>query len=101
MSGRGLIAVYVLCNAPRGTLYLGVTNNLHRRLDEHARASDNSFVGQYRCTRLVWWEKHARMDEAIRREKQIKNWKRSWKFELVETINPDWDDLSTGLPYID
>ncbi|WP_075215879.1 GIY-YIG nuclease family protein [Mongoliimonas terrestris] len=90
-------AVYILASGRRGTLYTGVTSNLPNRVWEHKHKVRLGFTAKYRIDRLVWFEMHETMETAIRREKQIKDWRRLWKVELVEASNPDWRDLSDTL----
>jgi len=85
--------VYILANQRNGTLYCGVTSDLPRRVHEHRTGALEGFTKRYGCKRLVWYEPHARMDEAIAREKQIKGGSRAKKLALIETMNPDWLDL--------
>ncbi len=85
--------VYILTNARRGVLYTGVTNDLVRRVFEHREHRADGFTNKYGVTRLVYFEPHETALEAIAREKALKRWQRSWKFELVERANPDWKDL--------
>ena len=75
-------------------LYVGVTNDLLRRVDEHKRGRNAGFASRYRVTRLVYFEEFADIRDAIAREKEIKGWKRSRKTRLVESRNPTWDDLA-------
>jgi len=89
--------VYILASQRNGTLYTGITNNLARRVDEHRSKSYSSFTTKYGVTELVYFEAYQLADEAIRREKDIKAWKRLWKLQLIENNNPDWKDLSSGL----
>ena len=86
-------AVYMLASQPNGTLYTGVTNDLVRRVWEHRNDTIDGFTKKYGVHRLVYYELHASMIEAIRREKQIKKWRRAWKIELIEKENPEWRDL--------
>ena len=86
--------VYILASRRHGTLYIGVTNSLQRRLEEHRSGKGSSFVKQYNVLRLVYVESYERADEAIAREKQLKRWKRDWKIELIEKDNLEWRDLS-------
>ena len=86
-------AVYMLASQPNGTLYTGVTNDLVRRVWEHRNDTIDGFTKQYGVHRLVYYELHTSMIEAIRREKQIKKWRRAWKIELIEKENPEWRDL--------
>lgn len=85
--------VYILASRRNGTLYTGVTNNLFKRVWQHRNDEGVSFTKKYGVHRLVWFEEHGEIDEAIRREKRIKRWKRSWKLELIEKENPHWADL--------
>nr|WP_183567353.1 GIY-YIG nuclease family protein [Methylorubrum rhodinum] len=88
-----ICAVYLLASRRDGTLYLGVTSNLSRRIWEHKTKAAPGFTAQYGVDRLVWYEVYSRIDEAIAREKAIKKWHRVWKVALIEGMNPDWDDL--------
>lgn len=88
------IAVYILASGRNGTLYTGVTSSLFARIQQHKLGTFEGFSKTYGCKRLVWYEPHAVMVEAIRREKQIKRWRRDWKLQLIEATNPDWRDLS-------
>ena len=77
-----------------GTLYLGVTNNLERRVCEHKSDLIEGFSKKYQCHRLVYFEEYEKIDQAIEREKQVKKWNRSKKESLINRINPGWKDLS-------
>ncbi|MFY9293130.1 MAG: GIY-YIG nuclease family protein [Methylorubrum rhodinum] len=88
-----ICAVYLLASRRDGTLYLGVTSNLPRRIWEHKTKAAPGFTAQYGVDRLVWYEVHSRIDEAIARENAIKKWRREWKLALIEGMNPDWNDL--------
>ena len=90
------IAVYIMASGRNGTLYIGVTSNLEARVLQHKRAAQPGFTRDYNCRRLVWFEPHGQMSEAIQREKKLKHWKRDWKLQLIEAANPDWRDLSDG-----
>ena len=85
--------VYLLASVRNGTLYLGVTSDLVRRVREHKEGKIDGFSSRYDVHRLVWLEEHPRLVDAIRREKQLKKWRRAWKLELIESVNPEWDDL--------
>jgi putative endonuclease len=85
--------VYILASKPRGTLYVGVTNDLVRRVAEHRDGMVSGFTKTYRVKMLAYFEEHANVLEAIKREKQLKRWARSWKIELIRERNPDWRDL--------
>ena len=86
-------AVYILASKRNGTLYVGVTGDLRRRVWEHKQDVVEGFTMKYRVHRLVYFELHADMAEAILREKRIKKWNRAWKIELIEKTNPEWNDL--------
>ena len=87
--------VYIM-SSPSRTLYTGVTNNLERRVLEHREAKPGSFTARYKVTSLVYYEEFGEIDDAIAREKQIKIMLRSRKIELIESMNPEWKDLSEG-----
>jgi putative endonuclease len=87
------VFVYLLSNRPRGTLYVGVTNDLLRRSAEHRSGTLDGFTKRYGVTRLVWFEATPNIAAAIQREKTIKHWPRAWKINLIERQNPDWRDL--------
>lgn len=89
-----LIAVYILASGRNGTLYTGVTSDLGARVWQHKLGVFEGFSKTYGCKRLVWYETHSTMLEAIRREKSIKRWRRAWKLALIEAENPEWRDLS-------
>lgn len=86
--------VYILASRPNGTLYIGITRDLRTRLEQHRSGQGSEFVKKYRVHLLVHVEAFASPREAIAREKQLKNWHRSWKIELIEKGNPGWSDLS-------
>jgi putative endonuclease len=85
--------VYILASAMYGTLYVGVTNDLVRRVWEHREDVVEGFTREYGVHRLVWYEVHGDAYQAITREKQIKKWNRDWKVNLIQRMNPGWDDL--------
>ena len=85
--------VYILASRRNGTLYVGVTNDLSRRVHEHKQKIADGFTRKYDVDQLVWYESHANIDEAIAREKSLKRWRRAWKLKLIEDFNPDWSDL--------
>jgi len=89
--------VYIMTNKRNGTLYTGVTSNLPGRAFQHRAGLAKGFTKKYGCKMLVWFELHESMYEAIVREKQIKAGNRSRKLELIESVNPDWQDLYDGL----
>ena len=86
--------VYILTNQNNAVMYIGVTNDLQRRLCEHKNGLPEGFTQKYHVYKLVYFEKYSDVDDAITREKQLKKWKREKKNRLVETINPNWHDLS-------
>lgn len=85
--------VYLLANHSYGTFYVGITNNLVRRAWEHKHDLVEGFTRTHGLHRLVWYEAHSTAMEAIKREKLIKKWHRDWKVNLVQAMNPEWDDL--------
>jgi len=86
--------VYILASRKYGTLYIGVTNDLRTRLEQHCSGRGSELVKKYAVRRLVHVETFASLQEAIAREKQLKNWRRDWKIQLIEKENPGWSDLS-------
>jgi putative endonuclease len=86
--------VYILANKRNGTLYIGVTNNLERRMYEHKNGLFKGFSKKYGCKELIYFEHFNDVRYAIDREKQLKKWERQWKLRLIEGENPDWKDLS-------
>jgi len=86
-------AVYILASKRNGTLYIGVTSELVKRIWEHKNNMVEGFTKRYGVHRLVWYEVHESMESAIEREKRLKKWKRKWKLELIESSNPNWQDL--------
>jgi putative endonuclease len=89
--------VYLLASRRNGTLYVGVTSDVVKRVWEHKEDFVDGFTKRYAVHTLVWYELHESMEVAIRREKVIKEWKRRWKLELIEKQNPEWRDLYYGL----
>lgn len=88
---------YILCNKPHGTLYVGTTNHIVARGNQHREGLMEGFTKRYGITRLVYFEEHATALQAIAREKTIKRWPRAWKIALIERMNPNWDDLYDGI----
>ncbi|MBN8707083.1 MAG: GIY-YIG nuclease family protein [Bacteroidetes bacterium] len=88
--------VYMLANQKNGTLYVGVTNNLQKRIQEHKNEIFDGFTKKYHIHSLVWFDTTSDIESAILKEKQLKNWQREWKIELIEKENPEWKDLSGG-----
>ncbi|HEY8333600.1 MAG TPA: GIY-YIG nuclease family protein [Tardiphaga sp.] len=89
--------VYILANRPRGVLYIGVTGDIARRLSEHRLKLVPGFTARYGTIHLVYLEEHASILEARAREHSLKRWRRAWKFELIESLNPDWRDIADDL----
>ena len=85
--------VYMLASQKNGTLYIGVTNNLVRRIHEHKSRSVPGFTGRYGVDQLVWFDQSESVESAIATEKRLKRWNRAWKIALIEKQNPDWRDL--------
>ena len=85
--------VYILASKPNGTLYVGVTSDIVSRIHQHRTGEGSEFVDEYDVTRLVYLERYDHIEEAIRREKQLKAWTRDWKLDLIRDHNPAWDDL--------
>ena len=89
--------VYILASKKNGTLYTGSTDNLKVRVWQHKNKTVKGFTSKYGADRLVWFETHDSRAAAFTRERQIKEWKRAWKLELIEKANPDWSDLYNEL----
>ncbi|RJO64443.1 MAG: GIY-YIG nuclease family protein [Myxococcales bacterium] len=89
--------VYILASKRNGTLYIGVTSDLVRRVGQHKMGETGGFTKKYSVHHLVYFEIHADVENAILREKQMKKWRRAWKIELIERDNPDWHDLYEGI----
>ena len=90
-------AVYILASKRNGTLYIGVTSDLVKRVWEHKHDLVEGFTKRYGVHQLVWYEIHGTMKSAIKREKALKKWERSWKLKLIERKNPEWKDLFQGI----
>lgn len=86
---------YVLSNNKNGTLYIGMTNDLERRMFEHKNKLIEGFTKKYELDKLLYFEQFQYVNDAIKREKQLKNWNRQWKIDLIEKDNKDWNDLSS------
>ncbi len=89
--------VYLLASSKKGTLYIGVTSDLIKRVWEHKNNVVEGFTQTHNVHLLMWYEQHIEMTSAIEREKSIKNWKRDWKINLIEEQNPEWEDLYESL----
>lgn len=91
---RTFIATYIMASRRNGTVYVGMTSNLTARVWKHKTGAFEGFTDANDCTRLVWFERHAWVVQAIRRERRIKKWLRDWNLALIETNNPEWLDLA-------
>jgi len=89
--------IYILTNKPLGTLYIGVSSNLIQRIAQHQQGTFKGFSHKYNLKQLVYYEQFDCMDDAIHREKQLKNWHREWKVNLNTEFNPQWQDLTDCL----
>jgi putative endonuclease len=85
--------VYILASKPYGTLYAGVTSDLHQRMAQHEQGLIEGFTKKYDIKLLVYYEMHAMLDAAIAREKLLKRWRREWKYRIIEQMNPEWRNL--------
>ena len=94
-SWEGLVAyyVYILASRRDGAIYVGITNDLVRRVYEHRIKAVRGFTAKYNITQLIWFEAYDDPISAISREKELKKWKRTWKVQLIEKDNPNWNDL--------
>ena len=86
--------VYIMTTKTNSALYIGVTSNLQKRVNEHKNHNYTGFTDKYNCTKLVYFEEFNDIATAIKREKQLKNWHRSWKNNLINSFNADWKDLA-------
>lgn len=91
---RTFVATYIIANGLNGAIYTGMTANLTARMWKHRSGTFEGHSKRKGCTQLVWFQRFGWVTEAIRREKQIKEWKRDWKLKLIEDANPDWLDLA-------
>lgn len=89
--------VYIMTNAPHGTLYIGVTSDIAARMSQHRNGIGSEFCRKYGLTSLVFVEAYPTIEEAIQREKAMKRWKRQWKLKLIRKANPNWNDLFENL----
>ena len=89
--------VYILSNAHHTTLYIGMTNNLERRIQEHRDKVNKGFTAKYNVNKLLYFERIEGIKLAIQREKQLKNWHREWKFNLIKEMNPEFNDLAATI----
>ena len=86
--------VYFMTNHLNTVIYIGVTSNLSQRVEQHKRHIFAGFTARYHCEKLVYFEEYSDIESAIKREKQLKNWRREWKEELINKMNPEWKDLA-------
>ena len=93
MSSEKNFWVYIVASVKNGTLYIGVTSDLIKRIWQHKNKVFEDFTADYGVDRLIWFEQHTSAESAITREKLLKKWNRSWKIELIEKTNPRWQDL--------
>lgn len=91
--------VYIMASRRNGTIYIGVTSDLVRRVWDHRQGTVAGFTSKYGCKTLIYYETHDDVREAIRREKALKEWKRAWKLELIEEWNPTWRDLWSDIAH--
>lgn len=89
--------VYILTNKPNGTLYIGVTGGLDDRMERHINEEGSKFTSKYKLKILVYYEEFQYIQDAIAREKQLKNWHRNWKTNLIEESNPNWENLCKNI----
>ena len=89
--------VYVMANKKCGAIYIGQTADIFHRVRQHKDGRIAGYSKDHGCTKLVWFETHLSRDDAFTRERQLKKWNRSWKIELIKSVNPYWDDLSVSL----
>ena len=92
--------LYIITNKKNGTLYIGVTNDLERRMFEHKNKLVEGFSSKYDLNKLMYFETYQYVNDAIKREKNMKKWKRQWKINLIEKENSNWDDLSKDWTYL-
>ncbi len=90
--------VYILCSKSRNALYVGATRDLRRRVEQHRAGIVGSHTRKYRIRQLIYFETHETARAALERERRIKRWRRDWKEELIASVNPDWRDISMGIP---
>jgi putative endonuclease len=88
-----------MSNTYNNVLYIGITSDLYRRITEHKSKEIKGFTQKYNCDKLVYFEEFENIEDAINREKQLKNWKREWKNKLIEAMNPEWKDLTFNLNF--
>ncbi|MBN2019583.1 MAG: GIY-YIG nuclease family protein [Sedimentisphaerales bacterium] len=92
-AGMGEHYVYILASKRKGTLYVGMARDLGKRVVRHKSKRANQFAAKYDVKKLVYYEKYKSLEEAVKREKQVKKWRREWKIQMIEKRNPEWQDL--------
>lgn len=91
--------VYILANKPRGAIYVGSARNLRTRIEQHKVGIRGSHTQKYNIKTLVYFEVHEEVIDAVHQERRLKRWRRAWKDQLIESVNPDWKDVSDQIPY--
>ncbi len=89
---------YILASRPHGAIYIGSTNDLRRRVEQHRSGAVPGHTARYRIRTLVWFEEHPGYAEALARERLLKRWRRAWKNDLIEEANPQWQDVTAWIP---
>jgi putative endonuclease len=97
MKQKKIFSVYILASKKNGTIYIGVTSNIRRRVYEHKNGLVEGFTKKYKVHDLIYYESYEYINDALTREKQLKHWNRKWKIELIEKENPEWKDLYEDL----
>ena len=93
-----MVFVYILTSAPGGKLYVGKADDLRKRIEQHLSGAVNSYTRDHAIRTLVYFELHETQQQALTREKLLKRWRRQWKINLIESVNPDWRDVSNQIP---
>lgn len=91
--------VYILCSKDRRFLYIGQSSDLRKRVEQHRANAVDAYTARHRVHRLVYFETHDTLRAALLRERKLKRWRRAWKDNLVESVNPEWRDLTDGIPF--
>lgn len=94
MFNENVYYIYIMTNKKNGVIYIGMSGNINQRINQHKKKYSKGFTNKYNLDILVYYEKFDSPNEAIKREEQIKKWNRSWKINLINDFNPDWNDLS-------
>lgn len=93
------VYIYILTNKPNGVLYIGLTTNLPKRIEDHKNKIVKGFTNKYNLTNLIYYEKQENLEQAAQRERLMKKWKREWKINRIENKNPQWNDLYEDLKH--